>query len=546
MANPGRAGESSTHPMKLLRTIAALSSLSLALLVPPSTSAATLGLTETGVTIDNGPDAKFILEYPTLLDAAKKSTKVAERSLSANAATLKFAGGGQLDVSLGNGEIILNTSRLPEGTQMMASSIRIGSEYAGAGKWDAGKGEVNFPAEKSTQNIYQGSAKVVTLISPAAIHTAFQMPDHTFQQIQDGRQWNLSYFAWKAWIPLLPGVDHYTISVGNTAPSPASAAAAAPPVSAPVPAKAPAKPGTTPADTVIFKWKDGKQGVFMMSFDDSCPSHLKNVIPELTKRKMIGTFYIVTGGPVYQNQKGSWEKAAANPYVVLANHTYTHKGVQDAEDLDQEISKCNESIYACYPDRKNPRLIAFGAPGGVPWKVSKEELNAALAKYHLINRPSFYGPPFQLKTSAEMFAVVDLALKNENMSHLDFHGVGGDWHVTPMDSFTALLDKLDACRDRLWITDPVSWHQYETERKTAAVKTVQSTPREIRLQLSSQADPSFYDLPLSLATRVPAAWKACTITQATLKTKVAVADGQVNYEAIPGAGEIILQATDTP
>lgn len=39
--------------------------------------------------------------------------------------------------------------------------------------------------------------------------------------------------------------------------------------------------------TQILKWKDGKKGAFTLAFDDSAPSQLKNVVPELEKRKIV-------------------------------------------------------------------------------------------------------------------------------------------------------------------------------------------------------------------------------------------------------------------
>jgi hypothetical protein len=101
-----------------------------------------------------------------------------------------------------------------------------------------------------------------------------------------------------------------------------------------------------------------------------------------------------------------------------------------------------------------------------------------------------------------MCKVVDQAIARGEMGHLDFHGVGGDWIVTPKEAFGALLDKLESCRDQLWITDPISWHKYLTERKGAAVRLLHEDKQRIRLQLSCTADPAFYDLPLTLSTSV--------------------------------------------
>jgi peptidoglycan/xylan/chitin deacetylase (PgdA/CDA1 family) len=295
------------------------------------------------------------------------------------------------------------------------------------------------------------------------------------------------------------------------------------------------------AGTEVLKWKDGKKAVFLLAFDDGAPSQLKNVIPELEKRKIVGTFYLVTGNTLYEGLKGQWEQAAKSPYVSIANHTFTHKGVTNLEELDTELAKNNEVLYKLHPERKVPRLLGFGKPGGVPWVVSKDELSPALAKHSLVNRPPFYGPPIHLKSAAEMIAAVDTALAKGEMGHLDFHGVGGDWLVTPLEWFLPLLDKLEASRDQLWITDVVSWHQYVTERNGAEVKVTQNDKTGVRLVLSTTADPALYDLPLTLSTKVPAEWNECSIAQGANKTTVPARDGRVVYPALPGGGEITIR-----
>ena len=128
------------------------------------------------------------------------------------------------------------------------------------------------------------------------------------------------------------------------------------------------------------------------------------------------------------------------------------------------------------------------------------------------------------------------------MGHLDMHGVGGDWLVTPMDWFTAILDKLDAEKERIWVADVVAWHQYKTERDSAEVKVLQSVPKGLRLSLTSKADPAFYDFPLTLETTVPSGWKEVSIKQGAVETSSPVKDGVVRYHAVPGAEEIRLVA----
>ncbi|WP_395737615.1 polysaccharide deacetylase family protein [Prosthecobacter sp.] len=297
-------------------------------------------------------------------------------------------------------------------------------------------------------------------------------------------------------------------------------------------------------DTQVLKWKDGKKAAFMLAFDDSAPSQLKNVVPELEKRKIVGNFYLVTGNGLYSALRLRWEVAARSPYVAIANHTFTHKGVNNAAELEPELAKCNEVLYKLKPEGKQPRLFGFGRPGGVPWKVTPEEQAAALAKHQLCDRPPFAGPPINYKSAEATVAAVDDAIAKGEMGHLDFHGVGEDWLVTPVEWFNALLDKLESVRDQVWITDVVSWHQYVCERSSAEVKNLKSGKDAISLELSCKADPALYDLPLTLSTKVPADWKKSVVTQGPNSATVAVRDGAAQYDALPGGGEIMLKKAE--
>jgi len=371
-----------------------------------------------------------------------------------------------------------------------------------------------------------------------------KLPDFTYQQLQDNREWNASLFQWQGWIPYNRAASRCIIKIGNAAGGVnGEASATAAPVKATASARAEPAPGPEIGATKILKWQDGKQAVFMLEFDDSCESHIKNVIPELKKRGLVGTFYINPGNGPFRNKQAAWEKEVPAAGMELANHTFTHTGALTLAVFERELALCNAEINKCFPDRKQPRLISYGPPG-VPkekWGIGNAEIKPALAKFNLIERPSFFGPPFHQKSKAEVLSMVDQTLARGEMGHLDFHGVGGDWHVTPLEWFLALLDKLEAHRSQLWITDPISWHKYLTERKAAAVTVIAADARQIRIQLSCTADPVLYDLPLTLVTRVPPEWTACLLTQGTTRTNLPAVGGMVRYPALPGPAEIALR-----
>ena len=292
--------------------------------------------------------------------------------------------------------------------------------------------------------------------------------------------------------------------------------------------------------TRILKWKDGKQAAFLLGFDDNGGSHLSTVIPELEKRKMPGSFYVNPGSGNWKKHQAEWAEAAKNPLVTLCNHTFLHTGIQSAAEFEEDLVKTSDAIYAITPQLKNPRLIVFRQPGGVSWKVSKEEMKVVLTKYHMYSRPWLDGPPLTMKSLPEVLAPVDSALAKGETGFVDFHGVGGDGNSSPVEWFTALLDKLEEHRDQFWITDVVSWYQYQQERKSSELKILETTPSRVRLGLTGTLDAAYYDMPLTLAVEVPAAWKECKLSQGARTWQATAAEGRIQFDAVPGPDEIVI------
>ena len=303
----------------------------------------------------------------------------------------------------------------------------------------------------------------------------------------------------------------------------------------------PGAPGI-PGATTVQQWKDGKKAVFFLAFDDACPTHRTKVIPELIKRNIPGTFYVIAGNDGLFG-KQNWAELATNPNVIFGNHSFTHKDFPTVEHFEDEIIKATDAINAKVPQLPKDRLISFGKPGGVKYGISDAQIAEVLARHHLVLRPSFFSYPWGIKDTEHMHAYIEKTIKSGGMGHFDMHGVDGDWLSTPWDFFTDLLDTLEANRDQLWLTDALSYHKYLTERQTAAVKPLPGSNAErIELQLTSDADPKWYNLPLTLSTEVPAAWRKCRITQGTRTATVAVTDGRAMYDAMAGAEPIVLEA----
>lgn len=270
-----------------------------------------------------------------------------------------------------------------------------------------------------------------------------------------------------------------------------------------------AQPGTTR----IANWKDDKKSAFLLMFDDSVDTDFKNVVPELQKRGLTATFYIVPEMAQYKRNIVEWETNLPKiPGVVYGNHTLTHQGLKDYASADTDLKTVNAVILRVFPG-KEPRLISFAKPGVSKdkWTITDEDYRKVLADNNLIAReiPGLAAAQFNGLTTAEgMLAIVDNGIERGTMCAILYHGVGGDWLSTPTEVLTAVLDGLVARKDKVWVTDHISAYKYQTERTTAKVNTLENSDKKIRLELKSDTDPKFYDGPLTLITEVPASWKA--------------------------------------
>lgn len=62
----------------------------------------------------------------------------------------------------------------------------------------------------------------------------------------------------------------------------------------------------------VDRWPDGKKTAFMMMFDDGCPSHVNNAIPELAKRNLTDAF---SGRQGFRVQGEGFEEIDSVEYI---------------------------------------------------------------------------------------------------------------------------------------------------------------------------------------------------------------------------------------
>ena len=304
-----------------------------------------------------------------------------------------------------------------------------------------------------------------------------------------------------------------------------------------------------PGDTRVAKWKDDRTAVFLPYFDDGWPSHWQVAIPELVKRGMIGTFYLNPAKGEYKKFEEKWIKEIPQTGMVYADHTMTHKGVEDMENAEWEIGACAEYIREITGEKG---LLSYGQPG-VPegkWNISPEELETLLKKHRLISRPKMEGhmAVYHLKTTEQMLALVDEGIAAKGVEYITFHGIERiepdwgyqDFWALGQDVFLPFLDGLKERSDRgdLWITDHISQYKYEVQREAAHVKAEAKGEKSIEIELRCDVDTDVYNGTLTLVTELPADWKKASATQDGTELPVVVNNGMAIFDARPG--EVVM------
>jgi hypothetical protein len=139
-----------------------------------------------------------------------------------------------------------------------------------------------------------------------------------------------------------------------------------------------------------------------------------------------------------------------------------------------------------------------------------------------------------------MTAQIDKAIADGSMGYLVFHGVGGDWIVTPLEMFTTFLDNLVARQDKVWVTTHMMAYRYQMERDAATVTGTVTSDGTLALSLTTTVDATCFHDPLTIAVTVPNTWKACAISGS--ETVVPVHDGVALVDVAPG--DVVLSAAN--
>lgn len=249
----------------------------------------------------------------------------------------------------------------------------------------------------------------------------------------------------------------------------------------------------------IAQWQGNKKAALTMTFDDGLKEHYTTVFPELNRRGLVGTFYVI-GTKVGRDQKGtpccSWDelREMADGGMEIGSHGYHHLNVEklSADGLKREI-ECNDSVILRHTGR---RPLTYCFPGN---RKTPEAL--ALVDSMYVGSRTFQSSVGSKRDSLWLAHWLRNGIRKGEWLVSMTHGIS-----TGYDCFTdggrlwrQHLDDIVSLKTDLWVATMADVLAYQKIRDSAVV-TVSKTKKGIRISVKTK-DRVLHSVPLTLVVK---------------------------------------------
>ena len=171
-----------------------------------------LSLSDDGVALACGSMGTFTLAYPQLDLGDGKKHEPVEKRVQGSSATLTYEGGGKIEVAAASGKISLTFGAMPAAAKALSAEMLIAPNYSEGGRWSIGEAKGEFPKDKPAKpHLFQGHARSFDLANINNKRLSFALPEFTYVQLQDNREWGWNTFWVQFKIPYLP--DRQTVEI---------------------------------------------------------------------------------------------------------------------------------------------------------------------------------------------------------------------------------------------------------------------------------------------------------------------------------------------
>ncbi len=179
----------------------------------------TVALGEKDISVTASTAGTFSITYPALVQSGDKRIAPAQIAKDAGGVTLVYAAGGKGRVQLDKTTLKIAFSDLPAGVKQFRMEMMIPINFGGRGTYAiGGAAPQKFPAEKPAKPfLYQGNADRLEIVHPTGPGFSIVIPPHSFQQLQDNREWNWGIYDWWFGTPVPEGnrSPEFTVKIGR-------------------------------------------------------------------------------------------------------------------------------------------------------------------------------------------------------------------------------------------------------------------------------------------------------------------------------------------
>jgi peptidoglycan/xylan/chitin deacetylase (PgdA/CDA1 family) len=214
----------------------------------------------------------------------------------------------------------------------------------------------------------------------------------------------------------------------------------------------------------VWPW-NGHPAAVSLTFDDARAVHLDVAIPELNKRHLNATFFLIVSK---LTRLDDWRRAQAQGHEI-GNHSVTHEPVAALTRVSEELEVEDAKKFLDSNFKSNITIFAYPyaeiSPGLVGW-VKRYDFAArgwqgdSASPYVTSDtEPDWYNLPSQTAYTKYDVGVyrswIDKAFAMHAWTTLQIHGIGDPstgFEPIPAGTFTTLLDDLKADQARgLWV-----------------------------------------------------------------------------------------------
>lgn len=176
-----------------------------------------LTLSSQGIGIAAGSLGDLTLSFPEFIgDGGKALHPAIETSLAGRQARIRYQDGAEATLQVDGPEIQVTLRGVPADVRSWRMTLLLDIAFARGGTWKIGDRTGAFPAEKaSPPQIASLNATSASFRNAQGQTLSIAVPDYSFQQLTDNREWNWAVFHWQFLAPYGPDKATGTVRIAS-------------------------------------------------------------------------------------------------------------------------------------------------------------------------------------------------------------------------------------------------------------------------------------------------------------------------------------------